>query len=353
MKKFAILTALAALAASTVAFAQGVALKAHEAVTGYMSRTGLMAYAGVPRASGIPDYGPAGTINFDPEIYSGKLVEKFYKTTVFGEIASTDYEGEIAGYGAQVKIRTIPDVTVSDYVIGAGLSPQYPTNNSVTLAIDQAKSFAVALSTVDSRQSDLDLADVFANDGSIQLRIAADADMLVTIPAEVSADNQGPTAGADSNNINLGDSTTPVAVSKTTIVDFIVDCGTVLDEQNVSDEGRWFVAPPWFMALIKQSDLRIASLAGDGVSIARNGKVGEIDRFTMYQSRNLLTQSSPGPASYCMFGHSAGLTFAAQIVECQMIDNPTDFGYIIRGLMVFGYQVIGPNYVGTAVVKRA
>lgn len=75
--------------------------------------------------------------------------EKFYKTTVFGEIASTDYEGEIAGYGAQVKIRTIPDVTVSDYVIGAGLSPQYPTNNSVTLAIDQAKSFAVALSTVD------------------------------------------------------------------------------------------------------------------------------------------------------------------------------------------------------------
>lgn len=308
--------------------------------------------AGVPRASGIPDYGPAGTVNFDPELYSGKLVEKFYKTTVFGEIASTDYEGEIAGFGAQVKIRTIPDVTVSDYVIGAGLSAQYPTNNSVTLAIDQAKSFAVALSTVDSRQSDLNLADIFANDGSIQLRIAADADMLETIPADVSADNQGPTAGADSNDINLGDSTTPRSVDKTNVVDFLVDCGTVLDEQNVSDEGRWFVAPPWFIALIKKSDLRIASLAGDGVSILRNGKVGEIDRFTIYQSRNLLRQTSPGPATYCMFGHSAGLTFAAQIIECQMIDNPNDFGYIIRGLMVFGYEVIGPSYVGTAVVKK-
>jgi hypothetical protein len=308
---------------------------------------------GVARASGIPDYGPAGTVNFDPEIYSGKLVEKFYKATVFGEIASTDYEGEIAGYGAQVKIRTVPDVTVSDYVIGAGLSSQYPTNNSVTLAIDQAKSFAVALSTVDSRQSDLDLADIFANDGSIQLRIAADAEMLETIPADVSADNRGPTAGVDSNNINLGDSTTPVAVSKTTVLDFIVDCGTVLDEQNVSDEGRWFVAPPWFMALIKQSDLRIASLAGDGVSIMRNGKVGEVDRFTLYQSRNLLTQTSPGPGFYVMFGHSAGLTFAAQIIECQMIDNPDDFGYVIRGLMVFGFEVIEPKYIGTAVVKRA
>jgi hypothetical protein len=308
---------------------------------------------GVARASGIPDYGPAGTINYDPEIYSGKMVEKFYRTTVFGDIASTDYEGEIAGFGAQVKIRTIPDVTVTDYVVGAGLSPVYPTNNSVTLAIDQAKAFAVALSLVDMRQSDIDMADVFANDGSIQLRIAVDAEVLETIPADVSADNSGNTAGVDSNDIDLGMSTTPKLVSKTTVVDFIVDLGTVLDEQNVSDEGRWLVVPPWFIALIKKSDLKIASLAGDGVSILRNGKVGEIDRFTIYQSRNLLRQTSPGPASYVVFGHSAGLTFAAQIIECQMIDNPTDFGYIIRGLMVFGFEVIGPSYIGTAAVQKS
>jgi len=155
------------------------------------------------------------------------------------------------------------------------------------------------------------------------------------------------------STIDLGDSTTPVSVSKTTVVEFDVDCGTVMDEQNVSDEGRWMVVPPWFVALIKKSDLRIASLAGDGVSILRNGKVGEIDRFTIYQSRNLLSQTSPGPASYVMFGHSAGLTFASQIVECEMINNPNDFGYIVRGLMVFGFEVIGPKYVGTAVVRKA
>ena len=306
----------------------------------------------VPRASGIPEYGPTSTSKFIPELYSGKLVEKFYKTTVFGEIASTDYEGEIAGFGSNVVIRTIPDVTVSDYVIGAGLTAQYPTSNATNLAIDQAKSFAVALSTVDMRQADIDMPDVFANDGSIQLRIAVDADMLETIPADVSADNSGTTAGADSNSINLGDSSNPVVLTKTNIVDFIVDCGTVLDEQNVSDEGRWFVMPPWAIAMIKKSDLKIASLAGDNVSILRNGKVGEIDRFTIYQSRNLLRQTSPGPATYMMFGHSAGLTFAAQIVECEMINNPNDFGYIVRGLMVYGFEVIGPTYLGTAVVAR-
>lgn len=307
----------------------------------------------VPRASGVPEYGPGGAINYNPEVYSGKLVEKFYKTTVFGEIASTDYEGEIAGYGANVIIRTIPDVTVSDYVIGAGLTPQYPQRNSVTLSIDKAKSFNVALSTVDSRQSDIDMADVFANDGSIQLRIAVDADMLETIPADVSADNSGTTAGADSADIDLGSAAAPRLVSKEDVVDLFTDMGQVLDEQSVADEGRWAVVPPWITNLFKQSDLRIASLAGDGVSILRNGKVGEVDRFTLYMSRNVLRQTTPETASYIMFGHSAGLTFAAQIVECQMIDNPNDFGYLIRGLMVYGYEVVEPSYVGTAVVAKA
>jgi|JI10StandDraft_1071094.scaffolds.fasta_scaffold00403_41 hypothetical protein len=308
---------------------------------------------GVQRASGIPEYGPGGTINYNPEIYSGKLVEKFYKTTVFGEIASTDYEGEIAGMGANVIIRTVPDVTVSDYVIGQGLTPQYPSRNSVTLSIDKAKSFNVALSTVDSRQSDLDMADIFANDGSIQLRIAADADMLEVIPADVSADNQGTTAGQDSNDIDLGSAAVPRQLSAANVVELFTDMGQVLDEQNVSDEGRWAVVPPWLVNLVKNSDLKIASLAGDGVSILRNGKIGEIDRFTIYQSRNVLRQTSPASCSYVPFGHSAGLTFAAQIVECQMIDNPNDFGYLIRGLMVYGYEVIEPQYLGTAIVAKA
>jgi len=43
----------------------------------------LTVAAGHPSTSGI----------YIPEIWSGKLVEKFYLTTVFGAIANTDYEG--------------------------------------------------------------------------------------------------------------------------------------------------------------------------------------------------------------------------------------------------------------------
>lgn len=48
---------------------------------------------GVARTSGTTDYGLGSVTGFVPELYSGKLVEKMYKTTVFGEIASVEYEG--------------------------------------------------------------------------------------------------------------------------------------------------------------------------------------------------------------------------------------------------------------------
>jgi len=240
---------------------------------------------GPARTGGYPQYDPTGTINFNPVVYSGKLVEKFYRTTVFGEIATTDYEGDISGYGAQVVIRTVPDITVSTYVIGQGLTPQYPSRNSVTLNVNQALSFNVGLNIVDIRQSDVDLSDIFANDGSIQLKIAADQTMLTTIPTQVDASNTGTAAGQDSANIPLGSLATPLQIiptgTTTTNIDQVVDhltfMGQALDENNVSDEGRWMVGTPWYINQIKRSDLRIASLAGDGVSILRNGKVGVVE----------------------------------------------------------------------------
>ena len=30
--------------------------------------------------------------------------------------------------------------------------------------------------------------------------------------------------------------------------------------------------------------------------------------------------------------------------------SPNDFGYLVQGLMVFGYQAVEPAYVGTAVI---
>jgi hypothetical protein len=44
-------------------------------------------------ASGVPSYSssPSGTRTFIPEIWSGKMIEKFYDATVLAAISNTNY----------------------------------------------------------------------------------------------------------------------------------------------------------------------------------------------------------------------------------------------------------------------
>ena len=51
---------------------------------------------GFPVTGGSPNYSNTGSSNtskFIPEVWSAKLVQKFYKATVFEAISNTDYEG--------------------------------------------------------------------------------------------------------------------------------------------------------------------------------------------------------------------------------------------------------------------
>ncbi len=292
------------------------------------------------------------------------MVEKFYAATCFGEIAQTDYEGEVAGFGSNVIIRTVPDVTVSNYVAGAGLTRQRPQSPSVTLSINRAKSFSVALNRVQYRQADIDISEVFATDGAQKVKIKADQDLLGNIYTQVAAINQGTAAGNQSGNLNLGAVGTPLYVSSNgsgndsgssnanyqPIINAITACSQVLDEQDVPDEDRWIVLPAAAITAVKRSPLSQAYLTGDTVSILRNGKTGMVDRFTMYQSNNLtktVDSSSGNPTAWNIpFGHKSGLAWASQIAELREIDDPNDFGTLIDGLLVYGYQVVNPNVLG-------
>ena len=301
--------------------------------------------AGPTRVGGYTDYSSSSTPGYIPEVWSGKLVEKFYATTVFGEICSTDYEGSIKGYGDNIIIRTIPDVTVSDYSIGSTFSQadyQVPASNQVELPIDKAKKFMVKVNTVDRAQSDLDLVEIFANEASVKLKIAIDTDILANVPDSAAATNTGATAGAISGDINLGTTGTPFSFTTGTAVGYLVSLGQAMDEQNIGDEGRWVVLPAWAIAKLKQSDLKTASLTGDATSPLRNGKVGMVDRLTIYQS-NLLDQNAT--RTNIVAGHSSGLAFAAQITEMERMQNPWDFGHLQRGLCVYGYKVIEPKHI--------
>lgn len=293
-------------------------------------------------ASASPAYSgaPAGGV-FVPEIWSGKLIEKFYSATVLAAIANTDYEGEISNKGDKVKIRTKPTITIRDYTIDQSLVVERPSASTVELTIDFAKYFNEVLDDVMELQSDMNLLSMWADDASEQLKIVIDTGVLALIDAGVAAANKGATAGRISGNINLGATAAPVSLTALNILDAIVDLGTALDEQNIPETGRWLVLPAWAAGLVKKSDLRNASISGDGVSLMRNGRLGMIDRFTIFAS-NLLPTAVEGTANATRIfaGHPHGLTFASQISKVETLRSESTFGTLLRGLQVYGAKVL-------------
>ncbi|MDN5937703.1 MAG: hypothetical protein L0H83_03490 [Salinisphaera sp.] len=304
--------------------------------------------AGPTRAPGYGvDYSSSGTVQFIPELWGGKLTTKFYDTSVLASIANTDYQGQVRDMGDNVVIRTRPTIQIDDYEIGGGLNYQRPQSPSVSLAIDKAKSFAFEVNDIEAYQSDVDMMGEFTDDATEQMQIVIDQQILGDIYADVASENQGSSAGKISGNVNLGIDGTPVSVTKSNVIDTIIDVGQVLGEQAVPRQGRWIVIPEWMAAMVKKSELRDASIAGDETSIARNGRIGMLDAFTVYVSNNLsvVTDSGSNVVTNVIAGHPASLTWASQMTRMEHLANPNDFGQLVRGLNVYGYKVIAGQYM--------
>lgn len=288
-------------------------------------------------AAGHPQY--SGT--FIPEIWSGNLLVKFYSATVINAITNTDYEGEIKDVGDKVIIRQVPDITIRDYSKGQSLVIERPEAANKELLIDKAKYFNFVCDDIDKHQTDIALMDSWSTDAGEQMKITVDTGFLGDVYSDAHSSNKGATAGAKSSSYNLGASGSPVVVTKANVLDLLVDVGSVLDEQDVPENDRSIVLPPWMAGMIKKSDLKDASLAGDGTSIMRNGRLGMIDRFTLYHS-NLLTSATDGAytAWHVIACQRYAISFAAQMSKMESLRAESTFGTLVRGLNVYGYKTL-------------
>jgi hypothetical protein len=232
----------------------------------------------------------------------------------------------------------------------------------VDLTIDQGKYFNLILDDVMDIQSDLNLMSMWADDASEQFKITVDTAVLLGLLNGATAKNRGLTAGNISGAINLGVTGTPLALvpnsptaGQVDILDMILRLGQALDEQNIPETGRWLVLPTWAATLIKRSELRQAYLSGDSVTMLRNGKLGMVDRFTIYSSNLLPSGTAAGLASgeYAIYaGHAHGLTFASQFTKLETIRSERTFGNLLRGLQVYGYKVIDGKALAQTIVTK-
>jgi hypothetical protein len=361
---------------------------------GFNTPAGQVAYSGTAYSG-----------SFIPALWSGKLAQKFYSATVFGEIANTDWQGEIQNLGDTVIINTIPSINIYSYSVGQNLNYDVPAPSTFTLQITKGKYFGVNVNNVLELQSKPKLMDIFSADAAMQMKQQIDVDVLytsfftgygatsgvlVSSASESEAQgnfpqtnkygglasfNYGASAGRQSGAFNMGTDTSPVTLTAANILANITAMASVLDEADVPETDRYLVIGPVERQLLMQSNLAQAQFMGDATSIMRNGKIGAIDRFTVYVS-NLLPRAtaahdwsgntnttganfaastgfSGSVKRHLIFaGHKSAITFAAQIAKVESLQNPNDFGTLVRGLNIYGNTIASGNGLVPMVVAN-
>jgi len=285
---------------------------------------------------------------FLPKVYSKQVLNFFRKSSVAEAITNTDYAGEIAAYGDSVRIIKEPEITVYQYERGADVTKTALTDQEVTLVIDTANAFKFIVDDIETNMSHVNFRDVATSSAAYALRDAFDAGVIASMFAGVSASSPNHILGSDSatdlasgtfdgtGNLDIG-----FAASEHDPIDVLSRMARLLDEQNVPEEGRWFLASPEFYEILVQSSSKLLSVdynAGQG-SI-RNGLVssGKLRGFDMYKTNNIAATSSA--AGKCLAGHMSATATAQTITSTEVIRDPDSFGDIVRGLHVYGAKVL-------------
>jgi len=285
---------------------------------------------------------------FLPSVYSKKVLNFFRKSSVAEAITNTDYAGEISAYGDSVRIIKEPEITVYTYERGADVTQTKLTDQEVSLVVDTANAFKFIVDDIETAMSHVNFKEVASSSAAYALRDAFDEGVIATMFAGVSASSPNHILGSDSatdlaagtfdgtGNLDIG-----FASGEHDPIDVLSHMARLLDEANVPEEGRWFLANPEFYEQLVQTSSKLMSVdfnAGQG-SI-RNGLVstGKLRGFDMYKTNNIAAASNA--AGKCIAGHMSSTCTAQTIVNTEVIRDPDSFGDIVRGLHVYGAKVL-------------
>ena len=297
------------------------------------------------------NFNSAGNFNFLPEVYSKKVLNFFRKASVAEAITNTDYAGEISAYGDSVRIIKEPVITVDEYQRGGTVTKTELTDTEVTLVVDKANAFKFIVDDIETSMSHVNFKEVASSSAAYALRDAFDTGVIASMFAGVPASAPNHILGSDSatdlaegtfdgvGNLDIG-----YASGEHDPIDVLSHMARLLDEQNVPEEGRWFLAnPEFYEQLVKSSSKLISVDFNAGQGSIRNGLVssGKLRGFDMYKTNNIATTTNA--AGKCIAGHMSSTCTAQTIINTEVIRDPSSFGDIVRGLHVYGAKVLRPE----------
>lgn len=277
--------------------------------------------------------------NFKPQIWSARLLVAWRKSLVYGGpmVVNRDYEGEIAESGDVVKITSISDPTISDYVPNSTvITPEELTDAQRNLVIDQSKYWAFKVDDVDKRQAKGNVMPEAMSRAAYRLRDVADQYIAGLYTGVVAANN-------------LGTISVVAATPTDAYDDVLVPLKVALDDNDVPTEGRYCVVPPWFTGRLLRDDRFISADKSGTTDALRNGFVGRAAGFNIVQSNN--TPNPTGDDNVIQAGVNAAISFAEQINKTEAYRPESSFSDAVKGLALYGAKLVRPD--GIAIVTAS
>jgi len=280
-------------------------------------------------------------LEFIPTVWAARLLAALDKVLVYGQanVSNRDYEGEIREAGNTVKIASVGDVIIGDYVKNTDITdPQTLTDSALSLLIDQSKYFHFYVDSVDRAQQNVNVLDEAMRRSAWKLRDAADAYLAGIMAAAVPAGNI------------IGSIELPETPTTDSAYERLVDLGVLLDESDAPIEGRFVVVPAWFHGLLLKDDRFVNTGSVRADAALANGEVGSAAGFRILKSNNV--PNTAGAQYKIIAGHSIATAYVEQVVDVQTYKPEKRFGDAVKGLHVYGAKVVRPTRLAMMIADK-
>ena len=282
------------------------------------------------------------SLEFIPTVWAARLLVALEKALVYGQtnVSNRHYEGDIRQAGNTVKIGSIGDVSIGDYIKDTDIGdPQILSDADQSLLIDQSKYFNFYVDSVDRAQQNVNVLDEAMRRSAWGLREKADAFLAAAMEAGVPPDNK------------IGSTAVPKVPTKNDAYEYLVDLGVLLDEANTPIDGRFCIVPAWFHGLLLKDDRFVRSGTAAGDRRLANGEAGEAAGFIVLKSNNV--PQTTGTKYKIIAGHAMATAYVEQILDVQTYKPEKRFGDAVKGLHVYGAKVVRPTALACLIANKA
>jgi len=294
------------------------------------------------------------TAAFIPQVWSSYFLRRLRETLVWGSRTNRNYEGEIANYGATVKIPTpTTTITVRDYSAGTDImDPQMTSGTTQDLSINKQRYYHFIVDDVERAQEKPDLMEDAVREAAFQMSKKVDDDVRTEF-----------NTAYDSGRRIATQAQHPDVTDKTFGDNFLRNLAKAkrtMSEANMPMESRWIIVNPHIIEGIEKYFLLVNPagifLPATQEQALRNGFSGRLLGFDIYTANTIpdgaLLATKATYRLYIGQGTEA-VTFANQITENVAYRPEKRFADAVKGLMVYGQKCVLPTRLYTLEIQKA